>query len=59
MVYAAERHQDPLPFNQFVLTRFEVVPQGSRPVTFKIDPGSVDACRTHGTDLLLATGRRG
>src|SRR5438874_12593295 len=31
IVYAAQRQQDPLPFNQFVLTRFEVTLTGTTP----------------------------
>lgn len=34
--YAAERHQQPLPFNQFVLAELQVVPQGTDPVTLQI-----------------------
>jgi len=36
VVYAAERHQDPLPFNQFVLTRFNVVPTDNGPITLDV-----------------------
>ena len=37
VVYSAERHQDPLPFNQFVLTRLDVVPQANSPIQIDID----------------------
>jgi YidC/Oxa1 family membrane protein insertase len=37
LVYAAERHQDPLPFNQFVLARLDVVPQASGPITVEVN----------------------
>jgi YidC/Oxa1 family membrane protein insertase len=36
VAYAAERHQDPLPFNQFVLAQLQVVPHGTDPITFSI-----------------------
>lgn len=53
VVYAAERHQQPLPFNQFVLADLNVVPQTSDPITISInqDQSSV----THdGVELLQA-----
>jgi len=37
VVYAAERHQDPLPFNQFVLARVEVIPNASGPIDLGIN----------------------
>jgi YidC/Oxa1 family membrane protein insertase len=37
IVYAAERHQDPLPFNQFVLARVDVVPQINGPITIDVN----------------------
>jgi YidC/Oxa1 family membrane protein insertase len=37
VVYAAERHSNPLPFNQFVLARLDVVPQVSTPITINVD----------------------
>jgi YidC/Oxa1 family membrane protein insertase len=55
IVYAAERRQEPLPFNQFVLTRFEVTLAGSTPVEFKIDP-SRSYVRHAGTDILEPNG---
>ena len=36
VVYAAERHQDPLPYNQFVLARLTVVPQTSGPIELDV-----------------------
>jgi YidC/Oxa1 family membrane protein insertase len=36
VVYAAERHTEPLPFNQFVLARLDVVPQTNSPITLDI-----------------------
>src|SRR5450631_20303 len=36
VAYAAERHQDPLPFNQFVLAQLQVVPHGTDPIAFTI-----------------------
>lgn len=55
VVYAAERHQDPLPFNQFVLTQLQVVPHGTGPITFSIqqDQSSVTL---RGNELLAAVG---
>jgi YidC/Oxa1 family membrane protein insertase len=37
VTYAAERHQDPLPYNQFVLARMSVVPSGSSPITVDVN----------------------
>src|SRR5207249_2395936 len=37
VVYAAARNQDPLPFNQFVLTRLDVVLQSNTPVQIDVD----------------------
>jgi YidC/Oxa1 family membrane protein insertase len=37
VVYAADRNQDPLPFNQFVLTRLDLIPQANTPVQIDID----------------------
>jgi YidC/Oxa1 family membrane protein insertase len=36
VVYAAERHTDPLPFNQFVLTRLDITPR-ALPATFDVN----------------------
>ncbi|MCA1646036.1 MAG: YidC/Oxa1 family membrane protein insertase [Chloroflexi bacterium] len=58
IVYAAERRQDPLPFNQFVLTRFEVTLSSSAPVDLKIDPDR-SYVRHAGTDLLEPNGVQG
>src|SRR5437870_4854263 len=38
IIYAAERRQEPLPFNQFVLTRFQVTPDTDTPIELRIDP---------------------
>jgi YidC/Oxa1 family membrane protein insertase len=38
VVYAAERHQEPLPYNQFVLAEVQVVPHGTDPITITVDP---------------------
>jgi YidC/Oxa1 family membrane protein insertase len=51
IVYAAERRQDPLPFNQFVLTRFEITLTSSAPVDLKIDP-SRSSVRHAGVEIL-------
>ncbi|HEV7662073.1 MAG TPA: YidC/Oxa1 family membrane protein insertase [Chloroflexota bacterium] len=37
VVYAAERHQDPLPFNQFVLARVHAVPQVNSAITIDVN----------------------
>src|SRR5438477_8095091 len=37
VVYAAERHTDPLPYNQFVLAELHVVPHGTNPITISVD----------------------
>jgi hypothetical protein len=55
IVYAAERRQDPLPFNQFVLTRFEVSPTGTTAVDLKLDQ-SRSYVRHAGTDILEPNG---
>jgi YidC/Oxa1 family membrane protein insertase len=54
VVYAAERHQDPYPFNQFVLTQLQVVPRGTTPVPISIqqDQSSV---AFQGKELLTTT----
>jgi YidC/Oxa1 family membrane protein insertase len=36
VVYAAERHQDPLPFNQFVLARLDVLPTANGQITLDV-----------------------
>src|SRR5947199_4571305 len=43
IVYAAERHQEPLPYNQFVLAQMHVVPHGTDPIplTVQQDQSSV------------------
>jgi YidC/Oxa1 family membrane protein insertase len=53
VVYAAERHRDPLPFNQFVLARLDVVLTSNTPVTIDVaqDQSSVEY---HGKSLLAA-----
>lgn len=58
IVYAAERQQEPLPFNQFVLTRFEVTLTGTAPVDLKLDP-SRSYVRHGGNDLLEPNGFQG
>jgi YidC/Oxa1 family membrane protein insertase len=45
VVYAAERHQDPLPFNQFVLTRLDVMPTASGPIQIDIDQSQSSVAR--------------
>jgi YidC/Oxa1 family membrane protein insertase len=52
--YAAERHQDPLPFNQFVLTQLQVVPRGTSPVTFSVQKDQSSVMH-QGKELLVAT----
>ena len=36
VVYAAERHEEPLPYNQFVLAQLQVVPRGTDPIPLTI-----------------------
>jgi YidC/Oxa1 family membrane protein insertase len=55
IVYAAQRQQDPLPFNQFVLTRFEVTLTGNTPADLAID-ASHSHVKHGGTDLLEPNG---
>lgn len=37
ITYAAERHSEPLPYNQFVLAQIQVVPHGTDPITISVD----------------------
>src|SRR5437870_21559 len=55
IAYAAQRQQEPLPFNQFVLTRFEVTLTGTTPADLTIDP-SRSYVKHAGTDLLQPNG---
>ena len=55
IVYAAQRQQDPLPFNQFVVTRFEVTLTSSTPADLTID-ASRSYVKHAGTDLLEPNG---
>jgi len=55
IVYAAQRQQEPLPFNQFVLTRFEVTLTGTTPADVTIDP-TRSYVKHAGTDLLQPNG---
>src|SRR5919199_2136614 len=36
VTYAAERHEEPLPYNQFVLAQLQVVPHGTDPIPLSI-----------------------
>jgi YidC/Oxa1 family membrane protein insertase len=58
VIYAAERHEDPLPYNQFVLTRFEVTLKSSTPTDIKIDQSN-SFVRHNGTNLLEPNGTLG
>ncbi len=57
-VYAAQRTQEPLPFNQFVLTRFQVTLNSSTPAEIKIDPSN-SYVQLNGKDLLEPNGTLG
>jgi YidC/Oxa1 family membrane protein insertase len=37
VTYAAERHGEPLPYNQFVLAQLQVVPHGTDPISISVD----------------------
>jgi YidC/Oxa1 family membrane protein insertase len=54
VVYAAERHTQPLPFNQFVLTRLEFIPRSAAPATVDVvrDESSV---QREGREILNTT----
>ena len=54
VLYAAQRQQDPLPFNQFVLTRFEVTLNSSTPADLTIDASRL---APRPTLVRIATGR--
>src|SRR5579859_3188132 len=58
IVYAAERPQEPQPFNQFVLTRFEVTLADTTPVDLKIDLNN-SYVKHATTDLLQPNGALG
>jgi YidC/Oxa1 family membrane protein insertase len=51
VVYAAERHEDPYPYNQFVLARLEVVPNTSDPIKIDVQQDQ-SAVQDAGRDLL-------
>ena len=57
-VYAAQRTEDPLPFNQFVLTRFQTTLNSSTPVEITIDPTN-SYVQLKGKDLLEPNGTLG
>ena len=38
VTYAAERHDEPFPYNQFVLAEVQVVPHGTDAITISVDP---------------------
>src|SRR5205085_12478656 len=54
VVYAAERHQDPLPYNQFVLARLTVVPQTSGPIELDV-PQDQAAISHNGQPIISST----
>jgi YidC/Oxa1 family membrane protein insertase len=54
VVYAAERHSEPLPFNQFLLATLKVVPQGNNPVTVDV-PLDQASVQHSGVELGRAT----
>jgi YidC/Oxa1 family membrane protein insertase len=58
IVYAAERTQEPLPFNQFVLMRFEVSPKAPGDIPLSVDQTN-SYVRYQGKDLLEANGTLG
>src|SRR5262249_50034454 len=58
IVYAAQRQQDPLPTNQFVLTRMQVSLKSATPADIKIDQTN-SYVRHGGTDLLEPNGTLG
>jgi YidC/Oxa1 family membrane protein insertase len=53
VTYAAERHTDPLPYNQFVLAEIQVVPHGTNPITINVDQAQ-SSVTLHGKELLAA-----
>src|SRR5579864_9295554 len=53
VVYAAQRTDQPLPYNQFVLAQLAVVPHGTDPITISVDQ-SQSSVSDHGTELLQA-----
>jgi YidC/Oxa1 family membrane protein insertase len=55
IVYAAERHTDPLPFNQFVLARIDTVPTATTPITISVNQEQSSVSH-QGQQLLGAVG---
>lgn len=53
VTYAAERHVDPLPYNQFVLAEIQTIPHGTDPITISIDQ-SQSSVMHQGKELLGA-----
>jgi hypothetical protein len=53
VTFAAERHTDPLPYNQFVLAEVRVVPRGTNPITISIDQ-SQSSVTFQGKEILAA-----
>jgi YidC/Oxa1 family membrane protein insertase len=53
VIYAAERHNDPLPYNQFVLAEMQVVPHGTDPITISVDQ-SQSSVSLAGKEILAA-----
>lgn len=54
VTYAAARHTDPLPFNQFVLARLEMTPKANGPIALDIPQDQADVSH-NGAPLLRAT----
>jgi YidC/Oxa1 family membrane protein insertase len=54
VVYAAERHEQPLPYNQFVLAQLQVVPKGTDPINVTIQQDQ-SAVSFEGQELLGST----
>lgn len=64
VTYAATRHDEPFPYNQFVLARVHVVAHGSSPITVAVDDAQSSVGwegsqlpLTHAQDLTLTVGQ--
>jgi YidC/Oxa1 family membrane protein insertase len=54
VLYAAERYAEPLPYNQFVLTRLEIIPKSPSPMTFEVPQDQAEVSLA-GKPLLSST----
>jgi len=58
VVYAAERNQDPLPYNQFVLVQLPIVAHGSDPITVSVQKDQSSVISKDNVELPLTAPSR-